>query len=70
MNRRAPWKNQTDANDIRDVLNLQTYLSISEYLFAFASLSPRIPALPIAATDRFSQWESDIIVTPNSLTAQ
>ena len=29
--------------DIRDVLNLQTYLSISEYLFAFASLSPVLP---------------------------
>jgi hypothetical protein len=56
--------------DIRDVLNLQTYLSISEYVFAFASLSPRITALPIAVTDRSSRRASDIIVTPNSLTAQ
>ena len=41
--------------DIWDVFNLQTYLSIGEYLFAFASFSPRITALPIAVTDRSSR---------------
>jgi len=32
------------ACDIRDVLNLQIYLSNSKYLLAFASLPPRITA--------------------------